>query len=69
MCGRDARNTLEAQSNRTAQIVAQLNLMLDREVDSEGPLKYVAEIQSGNPDQTQKILAAFAAGLNLKPTP
>lgn len=69
MCGRDARNTLEAQSNRTSQIVAQMNTMLDREVDPDGPLKYVSEIQSGNADQTRNLLAAFAAGLNLKNTP
>ncbi len=69
MCGRDARNTLEAQSNRTPQIVAQMNTMLDREADPDGPLKYVGEVQSGNPDQTRSMLAAFAAGLNLKPTP
>lgn len=69
MCGRDARNTLEAQSNRTPQIVAQMNAMLDREADPDGPLKYVGEVQSGNPDQTRSMLAAFAAGLNLKPTP
>lgn len=69
MCGRDVRNTLEDQSNRTSQIVAQLNSMLDREIDPDGPLRYVSEIQGGNPDQTRKLLAAFAAGLNLKPTP
>ena len=69
MCGRDARNTLEAHSNRAARITAQLNTMLDRETDPEGPLKYVGEVQSGNPDKTRKMLAAFAAGLNLKPTP
>ena len=69
MCGRDARNTLEAHSNRNSQIVAQMNKMLDRECDADGPLKYVGEVQSGNPDKTRIMLAAFAAGLNLKPTP
>ena len=69
MCGRDARNTLDDKSNRTPQIVARLNSMLDRESDPDGPLRYVAEIQSGNPDQTRKLLVAFAAGLNLKPMP
>ena len=69
MCGRDARNTLEANSNRAARIIAQLNTMLDRETDPDGPLRYVGEIQSGNPDKTRTMLAAFAAGLNLKPTP
>jgi predicted nucleotidyltransferase len=67
ICGHDARNTLEANSDRTPQILARLNKMLDRETDPDGPLKYVGEIQSGNPDKTRKILAAFAAGLNLKP--
>ena len=69
MCGRDVRNTLEAQSDRTTRIIAQMNTMLDRETDPDGPLKYVGEVQSGNPDQTRSMLAAFAAGLNLKPTP
>ena len=69
MCGRDARHTLEDHSNRTPQIVSQLNSMLDRESDPEGPLRYVSEVQGGNPDQTRKLLAAFAAGLNLKHTP
>ena len=69
MCGRDARNTLEAHSQRAPQILASLNQMLDRECDADGPLKYVGEVQSGNPDKTRKLLAAFSAGLNLKPTP
>ena len=69
LCGRDARNTLEAQSDRAARIVAQMNTMLNRETDPDGPLKYVGEVQSGNPDQTRSMLAAFAAGLNLKPNP
>ena len=69
MCGRDVRNTLEARSDRTTRIIAQMNTMLDRETDPDGPLKYVGEVQSGNPDQTRSMLAAFAAGLNLKPTP
>jgi predicted nucleotidyltransferase len=69
MCGRDARNTLDAHSNRTLQIIARMNTMLDREADPDGPLKYVGEIQSGNPDKTRSMLAAFAAGLNLKPNP
>lgn len=69
MCGCDARNTLEDQSNRTSQIVAEMNTMLDREIDPNGPLSYVGEVRSGNPDQSRKLLAAFAAGLNLKPTP
>ena len=69
MCGRDVRNTLEARSDRTTRIIAQMNTMLDRETDPDGPLKYVGEVQSGNPDQTRSMLAAFAAGLNLKPSP
>lgn len=69
MCGSDARTTLEAHSQRLPQILAALNKMLARETDPDGPLKYVGEIQSGNPDQTRKLLAAFSAGLNLKPTP
>lgn len=69
MCGRDARNTLEAHGNLPSQIVAQMNTMLEREADPDGPLKYVGEVQSGNPDQTRRMLAAFNAGLNLKPNP
>lgn len=69
MCGRDARTTLEAHSQRLPQILATLNKMLERETDPDGPLAYVGEIQSGNPDQTRKLLAAFSAGLNLRPTP
>ncbi len=69
MCGRDARNTLDATSTRTSQIVSRMSGMLDREVDPDGPLRYVSEVRSGNPDQTRKLLAAFAAGLNLKPAP
>jgi predicted nucleotidyltransferase len=69
MCGRDARNTLDAQSQRTPQILTRMNTMLDRETDPDGPLTYVGEIQSGNPDQTRNLLAAFAAGFNLKTTP
>ena len=69
MCGRDARTTLEAHSQRLPQILATLNKMLERETDPDGPLAYVGEIQSGNPDQTRKLLAAFSAGINLRPTP
>jgi predicted nucleotidyltransferase len=69
MCGRDARLTLDAKSQRVPQIVARLNTMLDRETDPDGPLNYVGEIRSGHPDNTRKLLAAFAAGINLKPTP
>ena len=69
LCGRDARNTLEPQSDRAARIVTQMNTMLNRETEPDGPLKYAGEVQSGNPDQTRIMLAAFAAGLNLKPNP
>ena len=69
MCGRDARTTLEAHSQRSPQILVALNEMLERESDPDGPLTYVGEIQSGNPDQSRKLLAAFSAGLNLKLTP
>lgn len=69
MCGRDARTTLDAHSQRLPQILASLNKMLERETAPDGPLTYVGEIQSGNPDQTRQLLAAFNAGLNLKPTP
>lgn len=51
------------------QILVALNEMLERESDPDGPLTYVGEIQSGNPDQSRKLLAAFSAGLNLKLTP
>lgn len=69
MCGSDARKTLEAHSTRAPQIIAQMNAMLVRETDPDGPLRFVGEVQSGNPEQTRKMLAAFAAGLNLKPGP
>lgn len=69
MCGRDARNTLETHSIRTSQITARMNTMLASESDPDGPLNYVGEIQSGNPDKTRRMLAAFATGLNLKPDP
>ena len=69
MCGHDARTTLEAHSQRLPQILSALNRMLERETDPDGPLTYVGEIQSGNPDQTRKLLAAFSAGLNLKSSP
>ena len=69
MCGRDARNTLDAVSDRAAKIVAQLNNMLDKETDPDGVLHYVGELESGNPDKARNLLAAFAAGFNLKPTP
>ncbi|MCY7387241.1 MAG: nucleotidyl transferase AbiEii/AbiGii toxin family protein [Burkholderiales bacterium] len=69
MCGRDARNTLDAVSGRAAKIVAQLNNMLDKETDPDGVLHYVGDLESGNPDNARNLLAAFSAGLNLKPTP
>jgi predicted nucleotidyltransferase len=69
MCGRDARTKLEAHSQRLPQILAAANKMLESETDPDGPLTYVGEIQSGNPDQTRKLLAAFSAGINLKATP
>ena len=69
MCGRDARSALDTHSTRATQIVVQMNAMLIREADPEGPLRYVGEVQSGNAEQTRKLLAAFAAGLNLKPIP
>ena len=69
MCGRDARNTLDAVSERAAKIVAQLNHMLDKETDPNGVLRYVGELESDNPDKARNLLAAFSAGLNLKPTP
>ena len=69
ICGQDAKNTLNTHSQRVPQILAALNKMLDRETDPDGPLTYVGEIQSGNPDKTRKLLAAFTAGLNQKPTP
>lgn len=69
MCGRDARNTLDAVSDRAAKIVAKLNNMLDKETDPDGVLRYVGELESGNPDKARSLLVAFSAGLNLKPTP
>lgn len=69
MCGRDARNTIDTVSDRAAQIVAQLNAMLEQETDPEGVLHYVGELESGNPEQARKLLAAFSAGLNLKSSP
>ncbi len=69
MCGLDAGNTLDTHSQRAQEIRSTLTKMLECETDPDGPLTYVGEIQSGNPDQTRKLLAAFSAGLNLKPTP
>ena len=43
--------------------------MLDRQIDPDGLLMYAGEVQSGNPDQIRKLLAALAVSLNLKSTP
>ena len=69
MCGRDARNTLDTHSQRVTQILARMNTMLDRQIDPDGLLMYAGEVQSGNPDQIRKLLAALAVSLNLKSTP
>lgn len=69
LCGHDARQILRKHSTRETEIVTRANLTIEKEMDVEGPLVLVGQAQSGNPERLRRLLHAFHAGLNSRPTP
>lgn len=69
LCGRDARQLLDAKSPQMSEIVISANDVLDTEANADGALVLVGQAESTSPEGLRLLLAAFRAGLNGKETP
>ncbi len=63
LLGRDARAALQEHSTRFEQVIGTLDEILGPEVDPEGELTLVLQLNPGDPDSALKLVTAFHAGL------
>jgi predicted nucleotidyltransferase len=69
LLGRDANAALQKHSTRVDQVFGQLNAVLAPELNPEGELTLVLQLNPNDPDGALKLVTAFHAGLMGANTP
>ena len=63
LAGNDASTLLKQYSDRAESIVETMANFLDTELDLDGQLTLITQMNSGEPDKARRLLAAFYGGL------
>lgn len=69
LLGRDARAQMQSHSARFARLIDELDKVLAPELNPEGKLTLVLQLNRAEPDHALKLLSAFHAGLLGSETP
>lgn len=64
LAGRDARVLVDQSGHRSGRIIDRLTAVLNRESNTDGPLRLAGEARQLEPEHARRLLAAFLAGFS-----
>ena len=63
LIGCQARTVIDQHSQRAQAIVTRASMIVAREIDPNGPLSLIGEVEARDPERARRTLGAFGNGL------